>query len=158
MQCSNNLKQVSLGLHGFHTAKGHLPPGTYNFLPDGTNSLSTSCTGSGTVAVVPSPNQDRRCWMQDVLPFLDQQALFTQFDAFMEAGNSAVSFVPENSTVVAALMCPSDPASLKIYTYGNSQQGFSGNVVACAGNGYMTSSACTTPIPAAIRRAASWTA
>ena len=141
MSCSNNLKQVSLGLHGFHAAKGHLPPGTYNFLPDGRIRSPQLHRKHGPI--VPSPNQDRRCWMQDVLPYIDQQALYAQFDAFMEAGNSAVYFVPQSSTVISTLMCPSDPASPKIYTYANSQQGFSGNVVACAGSGYLTSSGCT---------------
>ena len=90
----------------------------------------------------PTPSQDRRCWMHDILPYIDQQALFAQFDAWMAAGNSALYFIPQNGTVISTLMCPSDPASPKVYTYANTQQGFSGNVIACAGSGHFTSSGC----------------
>jgi prepilin-type processing-associated H-X9-DG protein len=77
--------------------------------------------------------------MQDVLPHLEQEALFEQFDAFMSAGHSALSF-PANTTVVPTLMCPADPTSPKLKTWNagggaGGSQGFSGNYVLCAGDG-----------------------
>ena len=80
MACSNNMKQVGLGLHGFHAAKGHLPPGAYQWLPG--------------ITLYP-PAQDRRCWMHDILPYIDQGPLFDDFDAYMSAGGWALRICRE---------------------------------------------------------------
>ena len=128
MSCGNNMKQVSLGLHGFHNAKGHLPPGTYNVIPNGTNAGS--------------PKQQCRCWMHDVLPYIDQASLYAQFDTF-HGPERLCGVVPRRNTVISVLMCPSDPASPKLHTYSTQGdgmgQGFSGNLVACAASRYLTS-------------------
>jgi prepilin-type N-terminal cleavage/methylation domain-containing protein/prepilin-type processing-associated H-X9-DG protein len=129
IKCQNNLKQTALALHLYHDAYDRFPHGTYNYLDD----FNTQVSPYGT-------KQNRRSWMHDILPHLDQSELFTQFDAYMAGGGSAL-FFPQNTTVVAALMCPSDPVSPKIHTFNpgggiGSSQGFSGNIVACAGNDY----------------------
>ena len=113
-----------------HAALGRLPPGTYDYL-QGKNESVGHPPPYNT-----APQEDRRCWMHDLLPYLEQGPLYAEFDAWMSKNNSALYFIPQNATVIPTLMCPSDPSGPKVYTYGNSQQGFSGNVIGCAGNDY----------------------
>jgi prepilin-type N-terminal cleavage/methylation domain-containing protein len=129
MQCSNNIKQMALAMHSHHDAKGHFPHGTYNYLDD-TGNTPAPYTGS----------QDRRCWLHDLLPYVEQQSLYDQFSTYMKTpGNSALGF-PGMMQVVRSTVCPSDGLSPKMKTFwggfGTDHQGFSGNVIACAGNDY----------------------
>jgi prepilin-type N-terminal cleavage/methylation domain-containing protein/prepilin-type processing-associated H-X9-DG protein len=126
VKCQNNLKQVALALHLYHDTNSHFPQGVYNMMDDGGNV---------------SP-QNRRSWLHDTLPYIEQENLFGQFDAFMAAGGSALNF-PENATIIPVLMCPSDPVSPKTHTFNGGggtggSQGFSGNYVVCAGSSYFT--------------------
>jgi len=127
-QCLNNMKQVGIAMHLHHTLKQRFPHGTYNLI-DGTHNT-------------PAPYndyQDRRCWMHDILPFMDQQPMYDQFETYMKTNRSALGF-PKLDTVIPSLMCPSDPIGPKLHTYwggsGTPTQGFSGNMVACFGNAY----------------------
>jgi len=117
-----------VALHNHHDTKKHFPHGTYNYLDS-----------TGTTPAPYNNRQDRRCWMQDTLPFLEQQPLFDRFEDHMRTGASALGF-PELDAVIPTLMCPSDPIGPKLQTYwggiGTPTQGFSGNVVTCAGSGY----------------------
>jgi len=128
MQCSNHMKQVALALHNHHDAYNHFPHGNYNYLD---STFSTPAPYNNT--------QDRRCWMHDTLPFLEQKALYDKFHAHMETGASALAF-QESDTVIPTLMCPSDPTSPKLHTYwggiGTPTQGFSGNLITNAGSDY----------------------
>jgi prepilin-type N-terminal cleavage/methylation domain-containing protein len=127
-RCVNNLKQVGLGLLNFHDAQKHFPHGTYNYLDQ------------FTPQPPPYNNaQNRRCWMHDLLPYIEQDALYRRYNTHMKTGASSLAF-PDLATIIPAMMCPSDPQSPKTKTfwgdYGLPTQGFSGNVVVCAGNGY----------------------
>ncbi|MCE9560643.1 MAG: DUF1559 domain-containing protein [Planctomycetes bacterium] len=138
MKCSSNMRQIAIGLHGHHDAKGYFPHATYNYI-DGTGSTPAPYTGY----------QDRRSWGQDVLPYIEQGALYSRFDTFMQtAGQSALNFVGYD-TVIPTLMCPSDPIGPKIVNFwggGGSptSQGFSGNFVTCASSGYFNDSSAAT--------------
>jgi prepilin-type N-terminal cleavage/methylation domain-containing protein len=128
-QCLNNLKQISLAALNFESTKKHFPHGTYNWI---------DMYGGGATGPLA---QDRRCWMHDLWPNLEQTAIYSQFDAFMrKSGNSALGF-PGQDTVFSTAMCPSDSLSPKIHSFwgglnGQPNQGFSGNYVACAGSLY----------------------
>ncbi len=128
-QCTSHLRQLGLALHNCHEAKGHFPHGTYNYI-------------DSTFHTPPPYNdmQDRRCWMHDTLPYLEQGPLYERFDAFMETYYSALGF-PELDKTIPTLMCPSDPVGPKLHTFwggmtGQATQGFSGNLIVCAGNDY----------------------
>jgi prepilin-type N-terminal cleavage/methylation domain-containing protein/prepilin-type processing-associated H-X9-DG protein len=128
-QCANNLHQVSLAALNFEAAKKHFPHGTYNWIDR---------YGAGDAG---PQEQDRRCWMHDLWPYLEQATLYSQFQTYMnKAGNSALGF-PGMDTVFSAAMCPGDQLSPKLHTFwggldGRPNQGFSGNYVACAGSLY----------------------
>jgi prepilin-type N-terminal cleavage/methylation domain-containing protein/prepilin-type processing-associated H-X9-DG protein len=135
--CVNNMRQVALALVHHHDAKGHFPHGTYNIM---TVAPQTPAPYNG--------RQDRRCWMHDMLPYMEQQALYAKFDAFLKVGGSAYNF-PECHTPIESLMCPSDPTNPKVVTYSRStagvtgpppsldglgaSQGFHGNYITCSG-------------------------
>jgi prepilin-type N-terminal cleavage/methylation domain-containing protein len=130
LKCASHLKQLGLALHNYHETRGFFPHGTYNLID---NTFFTPPPYNNT--------QDRRCWMHDVMAFLEQEALFKEFDAYMSTGKSALYF-PGSTRVLPTLVCPADPNSPKRKTFNSDgggeggAQGFSGNYVLCAGNGY----------------------
>ncbi len=128
-QCINNLRQISLALINHHDTRGHFPHGNYNYI-------------DSTFSTPPPYNdmQDRRCWFHETLPFLEEAALFDDFDTFMETHPSALGY-PKLGTPVPTFMCPSDGLSPKLNTFwggldGLPTQGFSGNFVGNAGDDY----------------------
>jgi len=131
-KCVNGMRQVALGLHNHHDTFGQFPHGTYNSI-DGTGS-----TVYGKF--------DRRCWAQDLMPFIEQGPLFDKFFAFMETGASALGF-PDHDKPIKTYVCPSDPNSPKFDTYwggaGTPEQGFSANFVLCGGSEYLNGSGTT---------------
>ena len=93
MQCSNNLKQLGLGLHNYHTANGQFPFGsTY------TQTQSTSTKHTVT-------------WATAVLPYIEQQNLYDLFDFTVPITHA--NNTPALTTKVEVFTCPSDPASRK---------------------------------------------
>jgi prepilin-type N-terminal cleavage/methylation domain-containing protein/prepilin-type processing-associated H-X9-DG protein len=88
MKCANNLKQIGLGLHNHHDTFGSLPSGHVELLVNGNYQYFTS-------------------WGIELLPFVEQQNLYKQYNNTIpnqSAGNQAVC-----STAVKTYMCPSDP-------------------------------------------------
>ena len=87
MQCSNNLKQIGLALHNYHGAVSRLPFASGYYVAQ-----------TGT-------------WAAFILPYLEQQPLYDQFDfnVSMSHANNQMAV----RSVVAAYICPSDPAASK---------------------------------------------
>jgi prepilin-type N-terminal cleavage/methylation domain-containing protein len=85
IQCANNLKQMGLALHGYHDVNGSFPPGVVTDTPDLENGKQ-----SGLIFL---------------LPFLEQQPLYQQYNLAQPWKN------PANLTVaqvrVAVFLCPS---------------------------------------------------
>jgi prepilin-type N-terminal cleavage/methylation domain-containing protein/prepilin-type processing-associated H-X9-DG protein len=92
-QCANNLKQIGLAVHQYHTARNCMPPGQLLYF----NWLDISA-------------------LVHLLPYLEQQPLYNAFnnaDVFAINGMGPVlPSYPPNTTVariqVAAFLCPSD--------------------------------------------------
>ena len=96
-QCSNNLKQLGLAIHGYHDAFGALPPGrilTYDPRYAGSNPPCTAPAVDKSVALF-------------LLPFLEQTSLYNTIN------HDLTIFGWENTTVhqtpLSVLSCPSDP-------------------------------------------------
>jgi prepilin-type N-terminal cleavage/methylation domain-containing protein len=87
-QCQNNLKQLMLAFHSFESAGSSDSYAARTFPP--------GCIGSGA-----SP-EERLSWMVALLPYLEQDSLYRQFDLEKGyAGNLAAAQRP-----IATFLCP----------------------------------------------------
>ncbi len=89
IQCSNNIKQVALAMHGYHTTHGRLPVGAYG-----------CCWGT---------------WMVAVLPYLEHQTLFDMYNPNEKYGDSTYRYcgsenLPVTTKWISSCLCPSDGA------------------------------------------------
>jgi prepilin-type N-terminal cleavage/methylation domain-containing protein len=82
--CSNNLKQLGIGLHNYYSANGGFPPGHYK--PNGTN----------------------HSWLTLILPFIDQETIYRQYDFSVDWDN-AINDSGLIQTKINLLKCPSAP-------------------------------------------------
>jgi len=93
--CQNRLRQLGVGLHNYHAARGRFP---------------SSGFGVNPTAVGPATPDEVLSWMANILPYLEQQALYDQASAACRAERLAYLDPPHtgNSTPVAAFVCPAD--------------------------------------------------
>lgn len=124
LKCSNNLKQLVLGLHSHHDNLGAFPPGQYNnFYQD-------------------EYPWNRGCWIQPLLPYIEQDNLYRIYEASHAVNGRWALLCPNKDTIIPPLLCPSDPNSPKIRTrdtntvsgVSGTQQGLHTNYVVCAGS------------------------
>jgi prepilin-type N-terminal cleavage/methylation domain-containing protein/prepilin-type processing-associated H-X9-DG protein len=99
-QCVNNLKQLGLAMHNYHTALGSFPIGRTGFQrPAGDPGYFGDPTGSG----------HRRTWAFSILPYLEQTSIANavNFDIAYSDGSNA------NQTALtielSVYLCPTDP-------------------------------------------------
>jgi prepilin-type N-terminal cleavage/methylation domain-containing protein len=90
MQCSNNLKQLGLAVHNFESARRQLP---------------TSLRPPSNVAS--SGEQSRVAVLTDLLPYLEQTAIFDRYNKAIN-WNQGVN-IPLSQTRIPAFICPSNP-------------------------------------------------
>ncbi len=131
-QCSNHMRQLALALHNYHQAQSVFPPG--GILIAKVDESSTWCTaGNRPYGFAP--------WTVLVLPFVEQTALYGEFDfSFSQPGwFSRDDFRTPTPNADAAVplpfyRCPSDasPADPLVNNYYGVSGG--GNVPACAGS------------------------
>ncbi|QDV55538.1 DUF1559 domain-containing protein [Rosistilla oblonga] len=117
MQCSNNLKQLGLALHNYES--------TYKKFPAGRFSLGGLNKSAPASPYLPDPLAKNGQGLVSLLPFMEQQPLYDQFDhstAFgnyirpggpplttpdaLASGNAALS-----EMIVTSFRCPSDSGS-----------------------------------------------
>ncbi|QDU63303.1 hypothetical protein Pan216_41810 [Planctomycetes bacterium Pan216] len=115
--CSNNLKQVALGLLNYHDA--------HNVFPYGAR-LGDPLNGDTLV---------RDTWMHRILPFIDQTNLFDDYEAW-NGDNCWLAPDAIRSRAIPMLMCPSDPAG-PAFGGASTTPGFQGNYVLLNGNGFV---------------------
>ena len=90
MHCANNLKQIGLAMHGYHDVQKTFPPGTI--------------WNRSVVNWVAASH--RTNWGIALLPYLEQQPLYDQYDS--EADVTALVNATVVSTAVSVYACPSD--------------------------------------------------
>jgi prepilin-type N-terminal cleavage/methylation domain-containing protein len=103
MKCSNNLKQMALGLHQFHD--------TYNVFPPGLGALGDQ--RSITASDFRGPTQPQAgmqfcSWQTWLLPYLEQDALAQ----IMKPNINALG----GTTKIKMFGCPSDPQALRLFS------------------------------------------
>ncbi len=111
--CKNSLKQLGIGMHNYHETHKSFPYGNLN---------------SGSY-------HNRDTWMQQLLPFIDQQPMYTQYSAWQGAWVMDTP-VAIKDNIVPILMCASDPAGPAFGGGGGLRSGgygFQGNYVMCTG-------------------------
>jgi prepilin-type N-terminal cleavage/methylation domain-containing protein/prepilin-type processing-associated H-X9-DG protein len=119
MSCSNNFKQIGLGLHNYHSTYDILPYGN-----GGTNQSTGSTPFPPAGATWANRNNDRLSALVGILPFIEQQPLWEKISnpyLFTGAGGPYTFFqmgpVPWHSPVqypmwgtqVNTYLCPSQP-------------------------------------------------
>ena len=99
IKCSNNLKQLAIGLHAYHDALGTFPPGQYN------NFYSNDAPWI------------RGCWLQPTLPYIEQDNLYKQvaqhITDYPRNGNFNWSTI--RGARIKTMRCPSDTGWLNDY-------------------------------------------
>ena len=95
-QCTNNLKQIGLALHNYHTANGTFPQG-----------ISVNIQSPGQYA-----NWNSWSAQSEMLGYMEQQPLYNaaNFSWGPFAANNNLNTTVGN-TIIASFLCPSDPNS-----------------------------------------------
>jgi prepilin-type processing-associated H-X9-DG protein len=109
-QCTNNLKQIALGMHNYHDSTQSLPPGA-----------NSCCWGT---------------WLLYMMPYVEQQQLYNAWNMTGWATSDVPNFryggpinITVTSTRVAAYVCPTDPQGDTLDTYGQTLNGIQRLVV-----------------------------
>jgi prepilin-type N-terminal cleavage/methylation domain-containing protein/prepilin-type processing-associated H-X9-DG protein len=113
IQCTNNMKQIGLALHNYHSQTNVFPMGS----------------GSG-IYIFPNTYYAKECWSihAAILPQLEQTALYNAINFNWDvdyAGNLTVL-----NTQVVAFLCPSDPFATQ---YGNNDTTGNNDYFGCVG-------------------------
>ena len=104
--CTNNLKQIGLGLHNYHDANLCLPPGYVAAVPSGDPNFATA-PGWG--------------WAAFLLPYIEQNALYNQVQGAIQS-NTPITDPSVASAIqarVSIYVCPSDlapPTAFPVYS------------------------------------------
>jgi prepilin-type N-terminal cleavage/methylation domain-containing protein len=115
-QCSNHLRQIGLALHNYHDAHRVFPPG-YLHRP----SPQGNAAGFG--------------WAAMLLPYLEQPALYAEFDWNLPLWDD-VHQAPRMRHL-AVMLCPSDPGADGFFVEMGSEQYAAANYVGNFGPGDM---------------------
>ncbi len=109
MSCSNNLKQIGLAIHNYEISNKRLPPGSAFY--------------GGPVVTMPAPferfsgaQHNRTTLLVRILPYMEQDALYAQFEGDRYPTDDARVFDPNNTQggelfrgqKIPAYICPSD--------------------------------------------------
>ena len=142
MQCSNNMKQIGLALHNYHTAHSGFPPAVY----------FDEAAGSPDSATNHYAN-----WVITILPYLEQQNLYDSFDLTLPI--SHVANREARGTDLETMLCPSDGGK-RGQKFGNATEGDSwarGNYGANSSLGAYSTAWRPAAGPSAPRWTSSWT-
>ena len=89
-QCKNCLAQIALALHNYDMAHGSLPIGSVNPISP----------------IVSTPQGYHMSWIAQLLPFMDQQPLYSQIDFHVGAYDAKNE--QARKTKLVTVLCPSD--------------------------------------------------
>jgi prepilin-type N-terminal cleavage/methylation domain-containing protein/prepilin-type processing-associated H-X9-DG protein len=100
-QCTNNLKQMALGLQNFHDTNKKFPAAVADTSP------IPLLPGPGTNTDPRNPNWGAT-WQVMILPFIEQDSLFKQYDLSIGSHANSVSALAPTQRPLPLYLCPSD--------------------------------------------------
>jgi len=127
IKCSNNLKQLGLGLHNCHDVNGYFPSSGWGW----------DWTGEADRGV---GKDQPGGWLYNVLPYVEQNNL-RDLGKGQPRGAQLAAFAQRNSTPVAMFICPSRrqavPYPGNFVYYNSANPGFYGRTdyAGCSGDG-----------------------
>ncbi len=137
MSCSNNFKQIGLGIHNYHA--------TYDFLPAGAGGTDVGPAAAITIngiTIGAGAAHNNRCLspLVPLLPFIEQQPLWEKISNPYQSGTASLPSMGPNpvdsptaypmwGTQVGTYRCPSHPDPVNFANYGKT------NYVPCFGDG-----------------------
>jgi prepilin-type N-terminal cleavage/methylation domain-containing protein len=114
VQCQNHLKNITLAVLNYENQKKGLPPANKAPLDMGQRVSS-------------EPIDASLSWIVEILPFIEEQALFDRFDLKKTANNQTTTLPLPEENQPQILLCPSDSARNRFYpsfgTGGNRRYG-----------------------------------
>jgi prepilin-type N-terminal cleavage/methylation domain-containing protein/prepilin-type processing-associated H-X9-DG protein len=114
MACGNHVKQIGLALQNYVTARGVLPPGA--IVSNAYQALGTSGGGAGThydpcgEAASTARGAHGTSWMLQILPFIEQNALYDQWD-FTKGVRSNQAAA---ATDISVFYCPTRRSGIRV--------------------------------------------
>ncbi len=130
MQCQNNLKQLGLALHNYHSQWSIFPPSAHWNTADSSLNIG-------------SVNQSKLSenWVIMILPFMEQQAVYDQFD-LTQYITAEINRLPRGVRL-SAMLCPTDSYNRTLFDgdvkgYNQGPGWARGNYAANAALGFMT--------------------
>ena len=107
VQCCNHLKQIGVAFHNHHDQFEHFPAGGwgYNWVGDADRGAGVNQLGG---------------WVYNILPFIEQEALYMLGAGLDEAGKHA-AHRQRNMTPISLFNCPSRRSSIVYPCYGGSE-------------------------------------
>jgi prepilin-type N-terminal cleavage/methylation domain-containing protein len=112
LQCKSNIRQIGLAVMNFESANGALPPGGWLSYPDessGVNCGSTFSVNNNCFDLRGTNGGPTVSWIVLVLPFMEEQALFDDFDFTRSVFDQPAN--PQQRQV-GSLTCPTDPGNV----------------------------------------------
>ncbi|MEM7314478.1 MAG: DUF1559 domain-containing protein [Planctomycetota bacterium] len=115
-QCKNNLRQLALAVLTFETARKKLPAGAWVSAPPEDQLCNYNDYGSVTVLngcfdLMGSNGGPAVSWIVSILPQLEEQAIYDQFDLSVPLAQQSTASQPAYANRIQTLMCPSDGAA-----------------------------------------------
>jgi prepilin-type N-terminal cleavage/methylation domain-containing protein/prepilin-type processing-associated H-X9-DG protein len=105
MSCANKIKQLALAMHNYHDANGSLPFGF------GLHGAAPWQVPVNTSTATPTPTAGH-IWQWNgflyIFPYIEEQAAYTSVNPVR---NNSTHTTAGEPTMIAALLCPSDPVT-----------------------------------------------
>lgn len=130
MQCTNQMRQIGVACHSYHDTQKKLPPSCHKI------STATASTGSGsgahvaqdggtTTTTTQAMKPEGYSWLVDVLPYMEESALFDQFDVKAGSPDDSASDKEVKEGLgrrMKGFLCPSSSNTEGVLTIGDDEK------------------------------------
>ncbi|MBA4107264.1 MAG: hypothetical protein C0485_16080 [Pirellula sp.] len=133
MNCQSNQKNFALAVMNYENARKELPASS--------NAITALAERNGTTYVYAPYAGGQFSWTVQILPYMELQSLYSQFDQKLTIFTQNAQTAPE-SAQPSVMLCPSDSASGRFYLseHTNGKKLAKGNYVCYAGPEHLNAS------------------